>query len=57
MTGTCLFSYLHYKLPVIYQMIVFLIFPGGGPASPPAKSLEPHLSVCVLLSLMVMITL
>lgn len=61
MTGTCVLSYLYilYKIAVRNQMIVFLKFQVGGPASSPAKSLEPHLSVCVCvsLSLMVVITL
>lgn len=55
MTGTCVLYYVYYKLAVIYQVIVFAKFQVGSPASSPAKPLEPHL--CVLLSLMVMITL
>lgn len=57
MTGTCVLYYVYYKLAVIYQVIVFAKFQVGSPASSPAKPLEPHLCVCVLLSLMVMITL
>lgn len=57
MTGTRVLYYVYYKLAVIYQVIVFAIFQVGSPASSPAKPLEPHLCVCVLLSLMVMITL